>query len=231
MWYFNFGCSKHMTGRKELLSNYVDKYGGTVRFGNDHFAAILGIGDLALDKVTIRNVSYVEGLGHNLFSIGQFCDKGLEVYFKTKKCSIMTEDGREVLAGTRRSNLYTIDLSKVKVGKELCLISKASIQLSWLWYRRISHLNFDNINKLVTGKLVKGLLDLKYEKNQLCATCEMGKMKKASHKPKTKSNTQRVLELIHMDLCGPMRIQSINGKKYMLVIVDDYSRYTWVHFL
>ena len=152
MWYLDSGFLKHMTGRKELLSNFVDKYGGTVRFGNDHFAAILGYGDLVLDKLTIRKVSYVEGLGHNLFSIGQFCDKGLEVCFRAKKCSIRTEDGKEILTGTRRSNLYTIDLSKVKVGSELCLISKASMQQSWLWHRRLSHLKFNNINNVNINK-------------------------------------------------------------------------------
>ncbi|KAI3715716.1 hypothetical protein L6452_22702 [Arctium lappa] len=92
MWYLDSGCSKHMTGQKSMLSNYKDKYCGTVRFGNDQFSPILGYGDVVHENLTIKKVSYVEGLGHNLFSIGQFCDKDLEVNFKAKTCSIRNEE-------------------------------------------------------------------------------------------------------------------------------------------
>ncbi|KAI3697709.1 hypothetical protein L6452_30806 [Arctium lappa] len=231
MWYLDSGCSKHMTGQKDLLSIYTEKFCGNVRFGNDQFSPILGYGDVIQDNVTITKVSYVEGLGHNLFSIGQFCDKYLEVHFKAKRCSVCTKDGKELLVGTRKSNLYTINLSKVQTDNQVCLLSKASLQQSWLWYQRLSHLIFHYINKMVTGKLVKGLPELKYEKKHLCAACEKGKMKRATHKPKPEHSTSSPLELLHMDLCGPMRTQSINGKRYVLVIVDDYSRYTWVKFL
>ncbi|KAI3714916.1 hypothetical protein L6452_21878 [Arctium lappa] len=226
MWYLDSGCSKHMTGQKGMLSNYTDKYCGTVRFGNDQFSPILGYGDIVHDKVTIKKVSYVEGLRHNLLSIGQFCDKGLEVNFKAKRCSVRTEEGEELLVGTRKSDLYTINMSNVQTDKQVCLLSKASMQQSWIWHRRLSHLNFRYINKLV-----KGLPELKYEKEYLCAACEKGKMKRAPHKPKLEPSTSAPLELLHMDLCGPMRTQSLGGKKYILVIVDDYSRYTWVKFL
>ncbi|KAI3758285.1 hypothetical protein L6452_05844 [Arctium lappa] len=104
---------------------------------------------------------------------------------------------------------------------------------SWLWHRRLSHLNFRYINKLVSGKLVKRLPELKFEREHLCAACEQGKMKRAPHKPKPKPepSTNSPLELLHMDLCGPLRTQNLGGKKYVLVIVDDYTRYTWVKFL
>ncbi|KAI3719139.1 hypothetical protein L6452_20033 [Arctium lappa] len=230
-WFLDSGCSKHMTGQKEILSNYKDKYCGTVRFGNDQFSPIMGYGDVQHGNVTVKRVSYVEGLGHNLFSIGQFCDKDLEVNFKAKSCSVRNEEGEELLVGTRETNLYTINLSDVQNDKQVCLLSKASMQQSWLWYRRLSHLNFRYINNLVSGKLVKGLPKLRYEREHLCAACEKGKMKRAPHKPKPEPSTNAPLELLHMDLCGPMRTQSLGGKKYILVIVDDYSRYTWVKFL
>ncbi|KAI3735763.1 hypothetical protein L6452_15275 [Arctium lappa] len=201
MWYLDSGCSKHMTGQKALLSNYTEKFSGNVRFGNDQLSLILGY------------------------------DKGLEVNFKSKSCSVRTEDGTELLGGHRKTNLYTINLSKVQIDNQVCLMTKASLQQSWLWHRRLSHLNFRYINKLVCGKLVKGLPELKYEKEHLCVACEKGKMKRATHKPKPEPNTSSLLELLHMDLCGPMRTQSLGGKKYVLVIVDDYSRYTWVKFL
>ncbi|KAI3681374.1 hypothetical protein L6452_36168 [Arctium lappa] len=191
----------------------------------------MGYGDVQHDKVTIKKVSYVEGLGHNLFSIGQFCDKDLEVNFKAKSCSVRNEEGEELLVGTRESDLYTINLSDVQTDKQVCLLSKASMKQSWLWHRRLSHLTFRYINDLVNGELVKGLPELKYEREHLCAACEKGKMKRAPHKPNPEPSTNAPLELLHMDLCGPMHTQSLGGKKYILVIVDDYSRYTWVKFL
>nr|GFC92389.1 integrase, catalytic region, zinc finger, CCHC-type, peptidase aspartic, catalytic [Tanacetum cinerariifolium] len=143
-----------MTGNLKLLINFVWKFMGTVRFGNDHVAAILGFGDLQWGNILITRVYFVEGLGQNLFSIGQFYDSDLEVAFRRNAC-------------------------------------------------------FEH----------------------LCPSCEQGKSKRASHPPKPVPNSRQRLHLLHMDLCGPMIIASINGKRYILVIVDNYSRYTWVHFL
>nr|GEX27432.1 hypothetical protein [Tanacetum cinerariifolium] len=139
------GCTKHMTGNLKLLCNFVKKFLGTVRFGNDQFAPILGYGDLAQGNVTINRVYYVEGLNHNLFSVGRFCDADLE--------------------------------------------------------------------------------------DQLCSSCELSKAKRSSFKSKAVPTSKGRLNLLHMDLCGPMRVASMNGKKYIMVIVDDYSRYTWTVFL
>ncbi|GJW39214.1 retrovirus-related pol polyprotein from transposon TNT 1-94 [Tanacetum coccineum] len=113
----------------------------------------------------------------------------------------------------------------------ICLLSKASKTKAWLWHRRLSYLNFGAINYLAKNSLVRGLFKLKFEKDYLCSACAMGKSKKKTHKPKSEDTNQEKLYLLHMDLCGPMRIESVNGKKYILVIVDDYSRFTWVKFL
>nr|GFA99200.1 ribonuclease H-like domain-containing protein [Tanacetum cinerariifolium] len=113
----------------------------------------------------------------------------------------------------------------------ICLLSKASKNKSWLWHHRLNHLNFGTINDLAQKDLVHGLPRLKFEKDHLCSTCQLGKSKKYTHKPKIVNTIMEVLHTPHMDLCGPMRVQSINGKKYILVIVDDYSRFTWVKFL
>ncbi|GJZ65977.1 retrovirus-related pol polyprotein from transposon TNT 1-94 [Tanacetum coccineum] len=139
---------------------------GTFRFENDHVAAIMGYGDLQYQNILITRVYFVEGLGHNLFSVGQFCDSDLEAAFRRNTCFVR--------------NLEGVDL---------------------------------------------------YHKEHLCPSCEQGKSKKASHLPKPVPNSKQRLHLLHMDLCGPMRVESINGKRYVLVIVYDYSRYTWVHFL
>nr|GFB74154.1 retrovirus-related Pol polyprotein from transposon TNT 1-94 [Tanacetum cinerariifolium] len=113
----------------------------------------------------------------------------------------------------------------------ICLLSKASKTKSWLWHRRLSHLNFGAINHLARQGLVRGLPKLKFEKDHLCSACAMGKSTRKAYKPKSKDTNQEKLYLLHMDLCGPMRVESVNGKKYILVIVDDYSRFTWVKFL
>nr|GFB33942.1 retrovirus-related Pol polyprotein from transposon TNT 1-94 [Tanacetum cinerariifolium] len=109
----------------------------------------------------------------------------------------------------------------------ICLMARVSSTKSWLWHQRLSHLNFDTINDLARNDLVAGLLKFKYHKEHLCPSCEQRKSKRASHPPKPVPNSRQRLHLLHMDLCGPMRIASINGKRYILVIVDDYSRYTW----
>ncbi|GJQ90194.1 retrovirus-related pol polyprotein from transposon TNT 1-94 [Tanacetum coccineum] len=163
LWYLDSGCSKHMTGDRSQLTNFVNKFLGTVKFENDHVAKIFGYGDYHIGNVTILRVYYVEGLGHNLFSVGQFCDSNLEVAFSRHG-------------------------------------------------------------------LVRVLPKLKFEKDHMCSACAMGKSTKKPHKPKSKETNQEKLYLLHMDLCGPMRVASVNGKKYILVIVDD-SRFTWVKCL
>ncbi|GJS91850.1 retrovirus-related pol polyprotein from transposon TNT 1-94 [Tanacetum coccineum] len=158
LWYLDSGCSKHITEHRDKLINFVSKFIGTVRFGNDHFAAILGYGDLQMGNILISRIYYIEGLGHNLFSIG-------------------------------------------------------------------------TINQLAKQGLFKGLPKLKYTKGHLYLACQMGKSKKESHPHKPEPSTNEKLQMPHMDLCGPMRVESINKKRYILIIVDDYSRFTWVKFL
>nr|GEW96914.1 integrase, catalytic region, zinc finger, CCHC-type, peptidase aspartic, catalytic [Tanacetum cinerariifolium] len=174
-------CSKHITRDRSRLMNFVKKFIGTVRFGNNHFGAIMGYEDYVIGDNVISRVYYVEGLGHNLFSVGQFCDSDMEVAFKKHSCYVRDTNGVELIKGSRGSNLYTISVEDVMKSSPI--------------------------------------------------SCQLGKSKKHTHKPKTKKTNLEVLNTLHMDLCGPMRVQTINGKKYILVIVDDYSQFTWVKFL
>ncbi|KAJ9536171.1 hypothetical protein OSB04_un000651 [Centaurea solstitialis] len=231
MWYVDSGCSRHMTGYKELLHNYVERPGGTVSFGNKTTGVIKGYGILTNGKVSIKKVLYVEGLSHNLFSASQFCDGYNIVLFSIINCLIINSDGVEIFEGRRFYNLYVVDFPVIDSSKPVCLFSKATKGESWLWHRRFSHQNFSDISKLANGGLVKGLPKLTFDRDSLCPACQMGKMKRSSHKSKTESSCQSPLEMLHMDLCRPMRIQSISGKKYILVMVDEYSRYTWLEFL
>ncbi|GJT11159.1 retrovirus-related pol polyprotein from transposon TNT 1-94 [Tanacetum coccineum] len=158
----------------------------------------------SLSAHELCQVYYVEGLGHNLFSVGQFCDADLEVAFWKNTCFIRNLKGVDLLLGSRDTNLYIISLDDMLKSSPICLLSKASKTKSWLWHHRLSHLNF---------------------------ACALGKSKKTSYQPKVEDTNQEKLYLLHMDLCGPMRLASINGKRYILVIVDDYSRFTCVRFL
>ncbi|GJS99480.1 putative reverse transcriptase domain-containing protein [Tanacetum coccineum] len=200
-------------------------------FGNDQIAPILGYGDLVQGTITIKRVYYVEGLNHNLFSVGQFCDADLEVAFWKSTCYIRDLKGNDLLTGSRGTDLYSITLQDSTTPNPICLMAKATSSQAWLWHRRLSHLNFDTINLLSKNNIVNGLPKLKFVKDHLCSSCELGKAKRKSFHTKTTPSSKRRLQLLHMDLCGPMRVESINGKKYVLVIVDDYSRYTWTHFL
>ncbi|GJY98403.1 retrovirus-related pol polyprotein from transposon TNT 1-94 [Tanacetum coccineum] len=220
-----------MTGDRSQLTNFVNKFLGTVKFRNDHVAKILGYGDYQIGNVTISKVYYVEGLGHNLFFVGQFCDSNLEVAFRQHTCFICNLEGVDLLTGSQGNNLYTLSLGDMMASSPICLLSKASKTKSWLWHRCLSHLNFGAINHLARHGLVRGLPKLKFEKDHLCSACTIGKRKKKPHKPKSEDTNQEKLYLQHMDLCGPMCVASVNGKKYILIIVDDYSRFTWVKCL
>ncbi|GKB79269.1 retrovirus-related pol polyprotein from transposon TNT 1-94, partial [Tanacetum coccineum] len=207
------------------------KFLGIVKFGNDQIARIMGYGDYQLGNVVISSVYYVERIGHNLFSVGQFCDVDLEVAFRKNTCFIRNSEGVDLLLGSCDTNLYTISLDDTLRSSPICLLFKASKAKSWLWHRRLSHLNFSTLNKLAKDGHARGIPRLKFQKDHLCSTCALGKSKKSSHQPKAEDTNQEKLYLLHMDLCSPMRVASISEKMYILVIVDDYSRFTWVRFL
>ncbi|GKB86208.1 retrovirus-related pol polyprotein from transposon TNT 1-94 [Tanacetum coccineum] len=173
----------------------------------------------------------VEGLRHNLFSVRQFCDADHEIAFQKNTCFIQNLEGVDLLLGSRDTNLYTIFLDDMLKTSPICLLSNASKTKSWLWHRHLSHLNFDTLNKLAKDGLARGILKLKFQKDHLCSACALGKSKKSSHQPNAEDTNQEKLYLLHMDLCGPMRVESFNMKKYILVIFDDYYRFTWVKFL
>nr|GFA11973.1 hypothetical protein [Tanacetum cinerariifolium] len=177
----------------------------SVKFGNDHVAKIMGYGDYQIGNVTISRVYYVEGLRHNLFSIGQFCDSDLEVAFRQHTCFIRNLEGVDLLTGSRGNNLYTLSLQDMMASSPICLLSKASKTKFWLWHRCLSHLNFSAINYLARQGLVRGISKLKFEKDHLCSACAMGKSTKKTHKPKSEDTNQEKLYLLNMDLCEPMQ--------------------------
>nr|GEU68803.1 hypothetical protein [Tanacetum cinerariifolium] len=189
------GYSKYMTGNLKLLSSFVEKFLGTVKFRNDQIAPIIGYRDL-------KSICYIRNL-----------------------------KGNDLLTDSRGTDLYSITLQETYTPNPIYLMAKYSSSQAWLWHRHLSHLNFDSINLLLKNDIVIGLPKLKFIKDHLCSSCELGKASKKSFYTNTTPSSKRRLQLLDMDLCGPMRVESINGTKHVLVIVDDYSRYTWTHFL
>nr|GEZ49797.1 hypothetical protein [Tanacetum cinerariifolium] len=185
LWIIDLGCSKHMTGNRDLLTNFIEKFLGTVRFGNNDFAVIAGYGDVVIGSMTI----------------------------KKSACFLRNEDGVDLLTGDHSSNLYIIALNEVASNSSTCLLAKASFSQSWLWHQRLSHLNFATINNLVKNNLVQGLPKMKFEKDHLCSACEQGNIHQKHHKSKMAFASNKPLYLLHMDLRGLMRVKSINGKR------------------
>ena len=219
-----------MTGDISLFIDFKAKKKGYVTYGDNNKGAILGKGSVGNPSTTtISDVHLVEGLKHNLLSISQLCDKGYKVTFTNTCCIIEHTEQNIVFKGIRVNNIYMLDLFDVSLTSTKCLVTLNDD--SWLWHRRLAHVNFDLLNKVVSKDLVVGLPKIRFSKDHLCDACQMGKQTRVSFKSKNVISTSRPLELLHMDLFGPSRTKSLGGNYYGFVIVDDYSRFTWTIFL
>ena len=147
-------------------------------------------------------------------------------------CEIINKKTRKiVLTGYRHGNIYEANLLSKTDGTITCLLSKASVSDSWIWHKKLSHLNFNNLNELVRKDLVRGLPKVMYTPDRLFDACQKEKQRRTSFKNKTKSSIEEPLYLIHLDLFGHVYVLSINIKRYALVIVVEFTRFTWVYFL
>ncbi|GJQ97522.1 putative ribonuclease H-like domain-containing protein [Tanacetum coccineum] len=236
---FDSGCSRHMTGNKSYLTDYQDYDGGFVAFaGSSKGGRITGKGKIKTGKLDFEDVYFVKELKFNLFSVSQMCDKKNSVLFTETECLILSPDfklpdeNQVMLKIPRKDNMYSFDLKNVVPSKGLtCLIAKATNDESNMWHRRLGHINFKTMNKLVKGNLVRGLPSKIFENDHSCVACQKGKQHKASCKSKLVTSVSQPLQILHMDLFGPTFVKSIMGKAYCLVVTDDYSRFSWVFFL
>nr|GEW83611.1 putative ribonuclease H-like domain-containing protein [Tanacetum cinerariifolium] len=232
------GCSRHMTWNKAHCTDYQEFKGGYVAFGGSN-GRITGKGKIKAGKLNFEDVYYVEELTHyNLFSVSQMCDKKNKVLFIDTDCLVMSYDfklpdeNHVLLKITREHNMYIFNLKNIEpFGDLACLFAKALIDKSNKWHRRLGHVNFKNLNKLVKGNLVRGLPSKIFENDHTCVSCHKGKQHKASCKAKTLSFMNQPLHILHMDLFGPTSVRSINHKTYCLVITNGFSRFSWVYFL
>ncbi|GJR73769.1 putative ribonuclease H-like domain-containing protein [Tanacetum coccineum] len=233
------GCSSHMTGNKAYLSDYEDFNEGFVAFGSDpKRGQITGKGKIKAANLDFDNIYFVDELKFNLFSVSQMCDKKNSVLFTESECLILSpsfkllDESQVVLRAPRKDDVYSLDLKNiVPSGGITCLYANATADESKLWHRRLGHVNFKNINKLVKGHLVRGLPLKVFVNDHTCVACKKGKQHKASCKAKLERIIRKPLELLHMDLFGPVSVESINKKRYCLVVTDDFSRFSWVFFL
>nr|GEV81106.1 putative ribonuclease H-like domain-containing protein [Tanacetum cinerariifolium] len=199
---------------------------------------ITGKGIIKTDKLEFENVYFVKDLKYNLFNVSQICDNKNSVLFTDSECIVLgrdfkLKDDTNVLLRTHRQhNMYSIDLNNIIPHKDLtCLVVKAFADESMLWHRRLGHLNFKTMNKLVRHNLVKGLPSKCFENDHTCVACLKGKQHKASCKTKLVNSVSKPLHTLHMDLFGPTSVSSLNHKWYCLVVTDDFSRFTWTFFL
>ncbi|GKA93463.1 putative ribonuclease H-like domain-containing protein [Tanacetum coccineum] len=209
------GCSRHMTGNMSYLTYYEEIDGGYVAFG----------GNPKGGKITGKSVS-------------QMCDKKNSVLFNDTECIVLSpnfkliDESQVLLRVPRKNNMYSVDLKNiVPKGGLTCLFAKATSDESKLWHRRLGHLNFKTMNKLVKGNLVRGLPSKLFENDQTYVACQKGKQHRASCKSKIENSISLPLHLLHMDLFGLTFVKSLMKKMYCLVVTDDYSRFTWVFFL
>ena len=217
-----------MTGDPSHFSMLTSKEEGYVTFGDNNKGKIIGKGTIGNKfNFSIDDVLLVDGLKHNLLSISQLCDKGYIVRFESNLCIIEKPNHNMTMFALKQNNVYTINLDELS--NEMCF--SAVNDDAWLWHRRLGHASMKTISKISSQELVRGIPNIKFIKDKVCDACQLGKQIKTSFKPKNQISTTRPLQLIHLDLFGPIDTTSLGGSKYAFVIVDDYSRYTWTYFL
>nr|GEZ67300.1 putative ribonuclease H-like domain-containing protein [Tanacetum cinerariifolium] len=233
------GCSRHMTGNMFYLSDFQELNGGYIAFGgNPTGGKILGKGKIKTGKLDFEDVYFVKELKFNLFSVSQMRDKKNKVLFTDSECLVLSPDfklpdeNQVLLRVPRENNMYNVNLNDIVPSEDLtCLFAKTTIDESNLWHKRLGHVNFKTINKLVKGNLVRGLPTKVFKNQNTCIACKKGKQHRASCKTRPVSSVSQPLFRLHMDLFGPTFVKSLNKKCHCLVITDDYSRFIWVFFL
>ncbi|XP_073036620.1 uncharacterized protein [Primulina eburnea] len=224
-WYFDSGSSRHMTGSKDHLIEYVEQKCGRVTYGGGAKGRIAGKGTLNVEGLPrLHNVLHVEGLNSNLISISQLCDDNLLVKFDKHNCEVFDESNVCIITGTRSSdNCY-------QIGEDLSCKHVQITELD-LWHQKLGHANFKTLKNLSKYDAVRGMPNLSSGISYVCGDCQKGKQTHVSHPMLPIPGTTRCLELLHMDLMGPMEVESLGGKKYSFMCVDDFSRFSWVNFI
>jgi hypothetical protein len=229
-WVFDSGCTQHMTKNGRMFTS-IDNEGlecDKITISDNSKGNMKGLGKIAISNdLSILNVLLVEYLSYNLLSVAQLCDFGLICKFSPKDVVITSIKSDELIfKGFCYGNLYLIDFNSNDASLSTCLFTKSS--KGWLWHRILAHVGINQLKKLMKHDLIIVLNnDIIFEKNKLCSVCQAGKQVENTHLTKSVMSTLMSFELLHMNLFVPTTYRSIGGNSYGLV-VDDYSRYTWV---
>jgi hypothetical protein len=172
IWYLDSAAGRTMTGCKTLLEEFIISDGPSITFGNDGCGKTEGYGILNNGQVKFRRVAFVNGLKYNLISVSQLCDDGYQVLFNIAQGIVFNKDWKVVLIAPRRGNVYVMDMESSP--SEQCFYTQADEDTNWLWHKRLSHLNFKNINKLSRKQLADGIPSVSFKKERPCPGCEMG---------------------------------------------------------
>ena len=201
----------------------------SIIFGDGNQGKVKGLGKIAIsNEHSISNVFLVESLGYNLLSVSQLRNMGYNCLFTNVDVSVFRRsDDSIAFKGVLEGQLYLVDFDRAEL--DTCLIAKTN--MGWLWHRRLAHVGMKNLHKLLKGEHILGLTNVHFEKDRICSACHAGKQVRIHHPHKNIMTIDRPLELLHMDLFSPIVYICIGRCKYCLVIVDDYSRFTWVFFL
>jgi transposase InsO family protein len=221
-----------MTGEKRIFSSYEKNEDPqrVITFGDGNQGLVKGLGKIAISPDhSIFNVFLVDSLDYNLLSVSQLCKMGYNCLTHVGVTVFRRSDNSIAFKGVLEGQLYLVDFNENTAELNTCLIAKTN--MGWLWHRRLAHVGMKNLHKLLKGEHILGLTNVHFEKDRICSACEAGKQVGAHHPYKNIMTTDRPLELLHMGLFGPIAYISIVRSKYCLVIVDDYSRFTWVFFL
>ena len=216
-----------MTGDRSLFKVFESKKGGNITFGDGSKSQVKGKGIISLPGLPdIANVLYVETLRVNLLSISQICDQNFMVLFSKGKCLVMNESGKKLKSAIRTlDNCYGLVLNANIMCNNICLPNEH------LWHQWMGHASYKHLSIVSKHESVLGIPKLSRMSNVVCGLCQLGKQTKAKHPGTQTSATSRPLELLHLDLMGPTRTESLGGKRYIMVMIDDFTRYTWVILL
>jgi hypothetical protein len=192
---------------------------------------VKGLGKIAISPHhSISNVFLEDSLDYNLLPVSQLCKRGYKCLFTDIGVTVLRRsDDSIAFKGVLDGQLYLVDFNGNKAELDTCLIAKTN--MGWLWHRQLAHVGIKNLHKLLKGEHILGLTNVHFEKDMICSACQAGKQVGAHHAHKNIMTTDRPLELLHMDLFDLIAYISIDVSKYCLVIMDDYSRFTWVFFL
>jgi hypothetical protein len=218
---------------KEMFTTFKENNcpNDIITFGENSEGNVLRYGKIAITiDHSISKVFLVDSLSYNLLSVSQLCEMGYNYLFTNKGVTAFgTCDGSYAFSGILKGKLYLVDFNPEELELDKCLIAKTN--MGWLWHRRLAHVGMKNLHKLQKEGHILGLMNVAFEKDRSCGACQAGKQVGAQHRAQNIMTRTRPLEMLHMDLFGPIAYISIDSKKYVLVIIDDYSRFTWVFFL